>query len=191
MYTCNNCQKSVETRYHCTVCDDFDLCVTCYNDKGHLHKMERLGFNLDDGSTAEGTNANNPIEARKQSITRCIQSLVHACQCRDANCRLPSCHKMKRVVNHTKGCKRKHNGGCPICKQLIALCCWHAKLCPEAKCPVPFCLNIKQKLRQQQLQQRIKEAAMMRRRMAQMNARSNPGGMNGAAGAGKVKDLEY
>jgi E1A/CREB-binding protein len=41
----------------------------------------------------------------------------------------------------------------------------------EAKCPVPFCLNIKQKLRQQQLQQRLQEAAMMRRRMAQMNAR--------------------
>ena len=33
-------------------------------------------------------------EARKQSIQRCIQSLVHACQCRDANCRLPSCHKV-------------------------------------------------------------------------------------------------
>ena len=31
---------------------------------------------------------------------------------------------------------------------------------------------------------------MMRRRMAQMNARSNPGGMNGAAGAGKVKRLK-
>ena len=42
---------------------------------------------------------------------------------------------------------------------------------------MPFCLNIKQKLRQQQLQQRLQEAAMMRRRMAQMNARMNPGGM--------------
>ncbi len=36
---------------------------------------------------------------------------------------------MKRVVSHTKACKRKTNGGCPICKQLIALCCYHAKLC--------------------------------------------------------------
>ena len=50
----------------------------------------------------------------------------------------------------------------------------------EAKCPVPFCLNIKQKLRQQQLQQRLQEAAMMRRRMAQMNARMNPGGIGGS-----------
>ena len=54
----------------------------------------------------------------------------------------------------------------------------------EAKCPVPFCLNIKQKLRQQQLQQRLQEAAMMRRRMAQMNARMNAHAMNGGIGKG-------
>jgi hypothetical protein len=36
---------------------------------------------------------------------------------------------MKRVVQHTKICMRKTNGGCPICKQLIALCCYHAKHC--------------------------------------------------------------
>ncbi|XP_010710456.1 histone acetyltransferase p300 [Meleagris gallopavo] len=101
-------------------------------------------------------------------IQRCIQSLVHACQCRNANCSLPSCQKMKRVVQHTKGCKRKTNGGCPICKQLIALCCYHAKHCQENKCPVPFCLNIKHKLRQQQLQHRLQQAQMLRRRMASM-----------------------
>ena len=128
MYTCNTCSKSVETRYHCTVCDDFDLCVACYQKDGHPHKMEKLGFDLDGGG-GEAPSTSNPQEARKLSIQRCIQSLVHACQCRDANCRLPSCHKMKRVVSHTKQCKRKTNGGCPICKQLIALCCYHAKLC--------------------------------------------------------------
>ena len=111
------------------------------------------------------------------AIQRCINSLVHACQCRDANCRSPSCQKMKRVVSHTRQCKRKSNG-CPICKQLLALCCYHAKVCQEAKCPVHFCQHIKQKLRQQQLQQRLQEAAMMRRRMAQMNARMNQSSMN-------------
>lgn len=101
-------------------------------------------------------------EARKLSIQRCIQSLVHACQCRDANCRLPSCQKMKRVVMHTKNCKRKTNGGCPICKQLIALCCYHAKHCQETKCLVPFCSNIKHKIKQQQLQQRLQQAQLLR-----------------------------
>nr|3T92_A Chain A, HISTONE ACETYLTRANSFERASE P300 TAZ2-CCAAT/ENHANCER-BINDING PROTEIN EPSILON [Homo sapiens] len=97
----------------------------------------------------------SPGDSRRLSIQRAIQSLVHAAQCRNANCSLPSCQKMKRVVQHTKGCKRKTNGGCPICKQLIALAAYHAKHCQENKCPVPFCLNIKQKLRQQQLEASI------------------------------------
>ncbi|PNF21676.1 hypothetical protein B7P43_G11292, partial [Cryptotermes secundus] len=152
---------------------DFDLCVQCYEKDGHPHKMEKLGLDLDDGSSPSDQKQANPQEARKLSIQRCIQSLVHACQCRDANCRLPSCQKMKRVVQHTKICKRKTNGGCPICKQLIALCCYHAKHCQETKCPVPFCLNIKHKLKQQQLQQRLQQAQLLRRRMAVMNTRSN------------------
>ncbi|CAL8241255.1 unnamed protein product [Gadus morhua 'NCC'] len=71
---------------------------------------------------------------------------------------------MKRVVQHTKKYKRKTNGGCPVCKQLIALCCYHAKHCQENKCPVPFCLNIKHKLRQQQLQHRLQQARLLRSR---------------------------
>ncbi|KAK7096825.1 hypothetical protein V1264_003883 [Littorina saxatilis] len=117
-------------------------------------------------------------EQRRQSIQRAIQSLMHACQCKDANCRLHSCQKMKRVVAHTKSCRRKTNGGCPICKQLIALCCYHAKHCNENKCLVPFCQQLKQKLRQRRLQQRLRQAQMLRRRMAlmagnQYEARSN------------------
>lgn len=108
---------------------DFDLCVNCFEKDGHNHKMEKLGFGLDDDSGTCDQKQTNPQESRRLSIQRCIQSLVHACQCRDANCRLPSCQKMKRVVQHAKSCKRKTNGGCPICKQLIALCCYHAKHC--------------------------------------------------------------
>ncbi len=148
-------------------CQDFDLCVPCYQKEGHHHRMDKLGFDLDDPSQ-ESEKPQNPQEARRLSIQRCIQSLVHACSCRDANCRLPSCQKMKRVVAHTRNCKRKTNAGCPVCKQLIALCCYHAKHCNEAKCMVPFCQNIKQKLKQQQLQQRVVQAQSMRRRMALM-----------------------
>ncbi|XP_018419432.1 PREDICTED: histone acetyltransferase p300 [Nanorana parkeri] len=169
VYTCNECKHHVETRWHCTVCEDYDLCITCYSTKTHEHKMEKLGLGLDDESSNQQAAATqSPGDSRRLSIQRCIQSLVHACQCRNANCSLPSCQKMKRVVQHTKGCKRKTNGGCPICKQLIALCCYHAKHCQENKCPVPFCLNIKHKLRQQQLQHRLQQAQMLRRRMASM-----------------------
>ena len=186
VYTCNSCQKNVENRYHCTVCEDFDLCVDCYKKDNHPHKMEKQGSIFGSGDSSESEGGANAGSSRTISIQRCIQSLVHACQCRDANCQLPSCRKMKRIVAHTKSCKRKTNGGCPICKQLIALCCYHAKACNEPKCPVPFCLNIKQKMRQQQLQQRLQEAAMMRRRIARMNTMMGltaaPTGMEPAAG---------
>ncbi|XP_076316110.1 CREB-binding protein-like isoform X2 [Tachypleus tridentatus] len=172
VYTCNSCKAHVETRYHCTVCDDFDLCIPCFKKEGHPHKMEKLGFDLDDGSAASDQKQANPQESRWQSIQRCIQSLLHACQCRDANCRLPSCQKMKRIVQHSKICKRK-NGGCPVCKQLITLCYYHARHCQEAKCLVPFCLNIKHKLRQQQLQQRVQQAQILRRRIASMATMQN------------------
>uniref|UniRef100_A0A667ZH56 CREB binding protein n=1 Tax=Myripristis murdjan TaxID=586833 RepID=A0A667ZH56_9TELE len=175
VYTCNECKHHVETRWHCTVCEDFDLCINCYNTKGHEHQMVKWGLGLDDDSNSQsGEASKSPQESRRLSIQRCIQSLVHACQCRNANCSLPSCQKMKRVVQHTKGCKRKTNGGCPVCKQLIALCCYHAKHCQENKCPVPFCLNIKHKLRQQQLQHRLQQAQLMRRRMATMQGRTMP-----------------
>ncbi|KAK5905615.1 hypothetical protein CgunFtcFv8_001560 [Champsocephalus gunnari] len=185
VYTCNECKHHVETRFHCTVCEDYDLCITCYNTKGHVHKMEKLGLGLDDESSNSSAAATqSPGDSRRLSIQRCIQSLVHACQCRNANCSLPSCQKMKRVVQHTKSCKRKTNGGCPICKQLIALCCYHAKHCQENKCPVPFCLNIKHKLRQQQLQHRLQQAQMLRRRMASMQRVGQSGGGGAPGGNG-------
>ena len=146
---------------------DYDLCVPCYKKIGHEHKMDKLGFDFGDEDSND-VKQQDPQQARKLSIQRCITSLLHACQCRDANCRLPACQKMKRIVSHTKGCKRKTNGGCPICKQLIALCCYHAKYCQEGKCPVPFCLSIKNRLKQQQVQQRMQQAQLLRRRIALM-----------------------
>lgn len=130
--------------------------------------MEKRGLDLDEGG-AEGEDRQlNPVESRRQSIQRCIQSLCHASQCRDANCHTSSCTKMKRVIQHTRLCRRKPSSNCPVCKQLIALCCYHAKNCTESKCCVPFCVQIRHKLHQQQLQTRFHQSQMERRRMALM-----------------------
>ena len=91
---------------------------------------------------------------------RLINSLIHACQCRNAACPLSTCRRMKRVISHTRQCKLKSDGGCNLCKQLIALCCYHAKTCQESKCLVHFCKNIKRKIAQQE---RMLEAVMHRR----------------------------
>lgn len=83
---------------------------------------------------------------REQAIQRCIQTLVHASRCKEQQC-LRSCMKMKRISAHMKICSRKANGGCPICKQLIVLWCYHAKFCNEVDCSVSFCPLIKSRLR--------------------------------------------
>ncbi|XP_036420964.1 histone lysine acetyltransferase CREBBP-like [Colossoma macropomum] len=109
-------------------------------------------------------------ESQRLSIQRCILSLLHACQCRNANCPLPSCQKMKRVAQHLKHCKRNTSGGCPVCRQFIALCYCHAKHCQENICLVPFCLTIKHKLRLRQQEQRIQQVQMIRRRIMALRA---------------------
>ncbi|EFP09486.1 CRE-CBP-1 protein [Caenorhabditis remanei] len=157
-YSCNKCNGPAA--WHCQSCEDFDLCESCKAQTTHHHEMEKIKSILQDNqgdSAAGGT--------RYESIQRCIASLVHACQCRDANCRRMSCHKMKRVVQHTKMCKKRINGTCPVCKQLIALCCYHAKHCTRDGCTVPFCMNIRQKLAEQKRSQQRRADMMMRRRM--------------------------
>ncbi|CAF4080778.1 unnamed protein product [Rotaria magnacalcarata] len=40
-YNCNNCRQQCGVHYHCTRCEDFDLCEKCFNiEPKHEHKME-------------------------------------------------------------------------------------------------------------------------------------------------------
>ena len=95
----------------------------------------------------EDMKAERANRERNKAIERCTVSLSHACNCFDRNCSLLSCQKMKRVIFHTRQCKRKSLGGCPICKQLIALCCYHSRKCKLKDCSVHFCERIKEKMR--------------------------------------------
>lgn len=174
VYNCNLCKNQIITRYHCTVCEDFDLCTVCYKDKGHEHKMEKLGLDIEGDAPGDKKTAVTAQEARRQSIERCIKSLEHATYCDEKHCQSQSCIKMKKVVSHAKSCKRKNNHSCPICKQLIALCCYHAKTCTQANCLVPYCVHIKAKLQQQQLQQKLHQRQILRRRIAAMNRSQQP-----------------
>lgn len=180
-YTCNKCSENIAPmayRYHCTntaVCPDYDLCAACYEKEKHEHPMEKLGFGMtDDGSGA------TPADKKKQSIQKCIDSLVHACQCTNGQCPNPSCAKMKQVVAHTKACPTKAPT-CNICKQLVALCCYHAKHCNERQCPVPFCQGIKSRLADQERANRENSRRMQERRMYMMRNQGSSGGSMAAS----------
>ncbi|VDK54747.1 unnamed protein product [Anisakis simplex] len=83
------------------------------------------------------------------------RSLIHACHCRDVNCRHGSCHEMKRKLQHSRVCLKRQSASCPACKQLTELCRYHAKRCSDTACEVPFCLNNRQNLQGQQRSQSL------------------------------------
>ena len=136
--------------------------------------MEKLGLglSLEDDNQTELQILQKSYEARRQSIQKCIQSLVHACRCRDMTCKLQSCIKMKRVIRHTRDCRLRNNGNCSICKQFVALCLFHARECNENQCLVPLCSNIKQKLTKQRIEHQIHQDHLVIRRMVEMREHS-------------------
>ena len=169
----------------CLSVQDFDLCVCCYEKNGHEHMMTRLGMDLDisDGETG----SKDPKEAQNRAIQRVIQFLVHAAQCRDKNCKSPTCAKMKRIMFHVRGCKQ-----CGVCRQFLSLCLHHAKTCKSSNCPVPLCANLKKHILEKQRQTSIQENRFAARRMLAMRSAmpttssslgssSNSSGSNGGA----------
>ena len=185
-YNCNSCRQQCEIRYHCTVCEDFDLCEKCYNtEPKHEHKMERsvpsfVDVSQDGEHNSMNSNGKSVASSqlqRQQSMQRCIEALLHAVNCRNANCVNRSCFRYKRVIQHTKECKGK-NSQCNVCKQVIFLCWYHAKTCMEQNCQVPFCTNLKTKIQKQRATSlqtdRRRMQAMMQQRTNTMQTTSQP-----------------
>ena len=125
--------------------------------------MTRLGMDLD--ISDEGTGPKDPKEAQNRAIQRFIQVLVHAAQCRDRNCKSPTCVKMKRIMSHVRGCKQ-----CGVCKQFLSLCLQHAKTCKSSECTVPLCATLKKHVLEKQRHTSIQENQFAARRMLAMRS---------------------
>ena len=43
-YNCDNCniEPIIGSRYHCKLCEDFDLCEKCYETQGHDHPLKEF-----------------------------------------------------------------------------------------------------------------------------------------------------
>ncbi|CAH8523329.1 unnamed protein product [Schistosoma mattheei] len=179
MYNCNVCGAQIETRWHCNECEEYDLCSRCYKTENHPHPMVQYGLGIDEDSSTNEETGDRPSGTgatpdRRISIEGCIRSLLHACQCRDANCRMQTCAQMKRVLCHTRNCTKKATNSCLLCQQLLSLLWHHARSCEESKCPVPFCSNIKYRVKQKLLQQRLQQNKLLRRRISTMHRGALP-----------------
>ncbi|KAL3624661.1 hypothetical protein CASFOL_031329 [Castilleja foliolosa] len=169
--TCNACHLDIETGqgWRCETCPDYDVCNACYMKDGgidHPHKLTN--------HPSSDCNAQNK-EARQLRVTqlrKMLELLVHASQCRSANCQYPNCRKVKGLFRHGMLCKVRASGGCVLCKKMWNLLQLHARACKESECNVPRCRDLKEHLRrlQQQSDSRRRAAVMemMRQRAAEV-----------------------
>lgn len=110
------------------------------------------------------------LQARKNaSIQKAIESLIHASQCRNSQCKIPSCIRIKRILRHTRDCRLRAMGNnCQICKQFLFLVYSHAKNCKETNCPVAICKRVKQNIQDTRAQQRRRNDLLMQQRIRSM-----------------------
>ncbi|CAF4697851.1 unnamed protein product [Rotaria sp. Silwood1] len=134
---CNTCRQHCDILNHCTICEDFNLCETCYNiEPTHEHRMKRSVPSIVSQSQ------------RQRSMQHCIEALSHSGNCRNSTCDKCNCFRYKRIIQHTKECIGPNNQ-CNVCKQFIFVCWYHAKICMDQHCQVPFCINLKSKIQKQ------------------------------------------
>jgi hypothetical protein len=81
-----------------------------------------------------------------------------------SNSHLINTHAQNLLAHGTK-CTVKVGGGCNVCRRIWALLQIHARQCRRANCQVPKCRQLKEQLRNIELQQ----AAMDERRRVAMN----------------------
>jgi len=133
-YTCNSCRQLCDIRYHCTVCDDYDLCSKCYAAVKHEHRMERT-----DDTNETPTSSDTPLNIQQQrqvTMQRMLDAIRHAVQCRNANCIFKNCAPCQRLIQHTKECTKASRNQCPLCNKLLSPLWFHAKTCTDQNCPV-------------------------------------------------------
>lgn len=51
-----------------------------------------------------------------QQLQRTMSLLVHASNCKDANCSSSLCSKVKNLLQHVATCKKKIAGSCSLCR---------------------------------------------------------------------------
>ncbi|XP_046343979.1 histone lysine acetyltransferase CREBBP-like [Haliotis rufescens] len=123
-------------------CTDEPVEVTATLKEGEIDTVDSK-TSPGDGEQDVGDKPAPPKKTRKQEIEGYVQSLVHAVKCKDPSCTVTDCQRIREGVRHMQTCTKKMSGGCTTCKQLIALCCHHAKSCRSDDCQLQFCVQLK------------------------------------------------
>jgi len=179
MAVCNvpTCNQSIVTgtRFHCEACD-VDFCQSCYvamctdPKTRHIHPLRQMAVS---GSSSLQPLTEEQRRERNRSIQLHLQLLLHSARdCIGKKCNSKNCEKMKEFLKHEPSCKVGFKKGCPTCKKVLNLLNLHARSCRVDDCPVPRCVQIKDKIKQNLLKQR----QMDDRRRQMMNDMYSRGG---------------
>ncbi|KAL3615302.1 hypothetical protein CASFOL_040963 [Castilleja foliolosa] len=136
--TCNVCHLDIETGlgWRCETCPEYDVCNACYSKDGGIDHPHKLTNNPSNDCNAQNKEAR---QLRVMQLRKMLELLVHASQCRSANCQYPNCRKVKGLFRHGMLCKVRASGGCVLCKKMWYLLQLHARACKESECNVPRC----------------------------------------------------
>ncbi|XP_063908095.1 CREB-binding protein-like isoform X1 [Zophobas morio] len=106
-------------------------------------------------------------KSRKLKVIKAYHRFLHACTCTESDCQNAGCDEMKSTVVHFKMCTRTPKKDCTSCRQLLALCHYHAKRsqdCESKLCIVPYCAKMKHLMK---LKRRAKRAARRQKEAAE------------------------
>lgn len=176
---CKMCQQEINTgyQYFCEQCPDFHLCQRCLQKCQlehrvvHEHKLKRQLVQAESGQLTE-----EQRRQRQRSIALHMQLLSHASICRNQSCPSANCEKMKNLLAHGAKCAIKVQGGCNVCRRIWALLQIHARQCRKANCQVPKCRQLKEQLRNIELQQHAMDERRRQAMNEQYSQRSAAGG---------------
>ncbi|KAB2613715.1 histone acetyltransferase HAC12-like [Pyrus ussuriensis x Pyrus communis] len=137
--TCVICHKDavVDQGWVCEICPEFDVCATCYREKGsacHIHKLTQSSPSANRGTE----NRNVP---KKGFLTReLLDVLQHATTCKPTKiqpCFYPNCLQMKKLLYHADKCTVRATGGCLKAWSELIL---HSINCRKLNCTTPRCM---------------------------------------------------
>ncbi|VDD76537.1 unnamed protein product [Mesocestoides corti] len=165
VYSCNCCQREIESPRQCKQCPNFYLCDNCFKTRNHPHPMEKVVISEDNASPAAVQ------QSDRLKMERCVKLLEHTCCCRDANCRNQACRDMKRRLEHFR--TQHDRNKCCWCRPLHRILAAHSTKCNDSKCQVVFCAHYKTLKKQQESQQRLRKLQTLRRRQKTMQCSNN------------------
>ncbi len=76
---------------------------------------------------------------RKSGTEELLDKMTHLSTCNSSHCKAPGCSRLKRVLQHTRGCRKKIESSCPVCRQFLNICILHEKGCDNKHCRIYFC----------------------------------------------------